>query len=278
MPDYDFESRLMEKQIELDKESKDIASAEPEKEITPEEYINSKEKSGSNSNDKTEESNRLAEETAKRNAEEAAEKDDETEVGITYEKPFRREVDHQDTKAQTARRPGRKSNSDAKSCQIRDFPLSLVKMCKLSLGEGDAEVLPNTKALAAFVYANKDPDLDIDYSDVPEDIIALSKHFDKTKAVNNISNDMKDIQRQLRELRIASFQNSAQLSYIICDKLTHINNPAAPDAPGSVNFALKEVAELLDKLDDDTPKLRQMYNDLDERGQAIVRPKRGENK
>ena len=279
MDNYDFLTKFMDKQAELDrnKDGKDTTEKEPEKEVTPEDYIKSKEKSGSeSSSDKTEEADRLAEEAAKRNADEAAEKDDDTEIGITYEKSFRREVEHSDTKAQTARRPGRKSSSDAKSCQIRDFPLSLVKMCKLSLGEGDAEVLPNTKALAAFVYANRDPDLEIDYSDVSEDIIALSKHFDRTKTVNNINDMQKVIIRYLKELRLTLFENQALTMAVLLDSVNFINKET-PKSVGDLSFTQDVLIDAIEKLEEDVPKLKQKLADREEHGKAVVKPKRGTN-
>ena len=149
-------------------------------------------------------------------------------------------------------------------------------MCKLSLGEGDAEVLPNTKALAAFVYANRDPDLEIDYSDVSEDIIALSKHFDRTKTVNNINDMQKVIIRYLKELRLTLFENQALTMAVLLDSVNFINKET-PKSVGDLSFTQDVLIDAIEKLEEDVPKLKQKLADREEHGKAVVKPKRGTN-
>lgn len=78
---------------------------------------------------------------------------------------------------------------------VRDFPASLMQMIKRSFPEAS-----NNKALAAYVYATRDVTEDIDYSDVPDDVIELASKFDSYKMMSNMDNNLDIIARRVKAL------------------------------------------------------------------------------
>lgn len=191
---------------------------------------------------------RLAEETAKKNAEEVVEQP-EPEVdpnpGITY----KRRVTHTDTKAQTV---GRKSTKATNTCEIRSFPKSLLTMVKSTLGGG--ATIPNTKALAAFVYANRDPDLDIDYSDVPDDVIELAASFDKYKTMMSMDRRVRVIEASLRRLNLVADDLALGQAYLIFDRAGF--NERMPNRPSEINFAQPGIEEVINNIGDTNDNMR----------------------
>ena len=195
------------------------------------------------------ESLRLAEETAKANTEAEMEKQPEPEVdpnpGITY----KRKVTHTDTRAQTV---GRKSTKATSTCEIRSFPKSLLTMVKETLGGG--VTIPNTKALAAFVYANRDPDLDIDYSDVPDDVIELAASFDKYKTMMSMDRRVRVIEASLRRLNLVADDIALGQAYLIFDRAGF--NERLPNRPSDINFAQPGIEEVINNIGDTNDAMR----------------------
>lgn len=93
------------------------------------------------------------------------------------------------------RPPGRPADPTAQTCELRGFPKSLVQMAKQSAPEA-----PNVKAVAAFVYAHRDPDYECDYSDVPDDVIELAGLFDQTKQLRQVDTNVSRILSKLNQL------------------------------------------------------------------------------
>ncbi len=197
-----------------------------------------------------EEALKLAEETAKKNSEESSVKEEtpiqEVNPGITYE----RKIPRSDTKAQTVGR--RSTKSPNAPVQIRDFPKSLIEMCKLALGDS---TLPNNKALQAFVYANRDRNADIDYSDVPDDVIELSKRFDSYKNMQTMDGNMKRLLSLMSRLSDVSDDISRGVSYLIYDRAGF--NTTNPNRPSDIDFSAPGIEEVETNLEVTCDKIRE---------------------
>ena len=159
---------------------------------------------------------------------------------------YRRPVTHTDTKAQTKKNG---TPSQKGTCEIRSFPKSLLLMAKSNFPEA-----PNTKALAAFVYAHRDTTLDIDYSDVPQDVIELAQKIDIYKAMMQTDKNIRHINESLKRLNEASDDIVLAVSYLIYDRLGFRTDN--PERPGDVNFMEQGVDELTSHLEEISDKLR----------------------
>lgn len=204
--------------------------------------------------DSSSESVRLAEETAKRNAEAQSERksdsSDEMDMtaGITYE----RKVPRSDTKAQTV---GRKAVKDSGLCQIRDFPSSLMKMIKKSMG---AESVSNRIALIAFIYANRDPDYDGNYDDIPEEAIILAKTLDRYKTMQSMDKKVRVMESQLRRMCDTSDDIMRAVAYLICDRIGFQSDAnVQANRPKDINFAYAAVDEIIDNIEETNDKLKE---------------------
>lgn len=89
--------------------------------------------------------------------------------------------------------PGRKT--DSTTCELRGFPKSLVGMAKRNMPEA-----PNVRAVAAFMYAHRDPDYESDYADVPDDVIELARAFNRAEHLNQIDASVGKITKKLYDL------------------------------------------------------------------------------
>lgn len=199
---------------------------------------------------KTETALKLAEEAAKRNAESGSEKKEESDVsenpGITYE----RKIPRSDTKAQTV---GRKSTKGPNApLQIRDFPKSLIEMIKKSFGD---TTLPNTKALQAFVYANRDQSIDIDYSDVPDDVIALARTFDNYKTQQTMDANLRKLLALVSRLSDVNDDISRGIAYLIYDRAGF--NTVTPNRPSDIDFEAPGIEEVETQLEMTCDKIRE---------------------
>ena len=162
-------------------------------------------------------------------------------AGITY----KRQVTQTDSRTQT----GRKPSDDNNTCDIKRFPKSLVQMAKNNFPEAS-----NTKALAAFVYANRDTSLDIDYSDVPDDVIILATTLDKYKTMMQMDKNIRHITELLKRLNSASDDVVLALSYLIYDRLGFRTD--SPIRPDEVNFMPQGVQEITKVLELSSNKIR----------------------
>lgn len=171
----------------------------------------------------------------------SSDKEEDMAAGITYQ----RKVTQTDSRSQT----GRKPLDDNITCDIKRFPKSLVQMVKHSFPE-----VSNTKALAAFVYANRDTDLDIDYSDVSDDVIALANTLDKYKAMRQMDKNIRHINEMLKRLNSASDDTVLALSYLIYDRLGFRTD--APMRPDEVDFTPRGVQDITSVLEIASDKIR----------------------
>ena len=156
--------------------------------------------------------------------------------GITYQ----RKVTHTDSRT-AGRKAAKTSVSD--TCEIRGFPRSLLQMVKASNG---CEESSNTTALAAFVYANRDMDADVDYGDVPERVIELAATFDRYKAARQTDRNIRSINEKLRRLESDADSMVMGMVYLIYDRLGFRTD--APNTPNDVDFELYGMAELLSRM------------------------------
>lgn len=92
-------------------------------------------------------------------------------------------------------RKGRPAGDDSQGCDIKRLPKSLVLVAKAA-----APDVSNAKAVAAFLYAHRDPDLDIDFSDVPDDIVKLSKAYDRMAVIRSMDSSVSRILKKLDQL------------------------------------------------------------------------------
>lgn len=158
---------------------------------------------------------------------------------------------------------GRKKKAENYTCQIRDFPKSLMTMIKQDFPDAS-----NSKALAAFVYAyrNIDEDSEIDYSDVPSDVIEMAKSVERYNKALSTDREVRRINETLRRLNNVSDDIMLALSYLIYDRAGfRINTPARP---GDIDFLEPGIQEVSNKVEKISDRLRQ------EKQHSEGRPKR----
>ncbi len=147
------------------------------------------------------------------------------------------------------RNAGRKTSVDNSTCDIKGFPKSLLRMAKSSFPEA-----ANMKALAAFVYAHRDTELDIDYSDIPDDIVQLASTIDKYKTMMQMDRNIRYINDMLKRLNLMGDDMILALSYLIYDRLGfRTDNPTRPD---DINFEPVGLRELTKHLEDSADRIR----------------------
>ena len=180
----------------------------------------------------------------------ADEKEDVAEDVKSEKDVFHREVTHTDTKAQTR---GRKATTSSNSVQIRDFPKSLMDMAKKTFPSAS-----NTKALAAFVYANRDISADIDYSDVPEDVIKLASTIEKYKMMQSVDANMRTLLNMVMDIRTTLNDVELGEAWLIYDKGGY-NTRSYPSDPSELNFSYDGIDKIISKIEttnDEKEKLR----------------------
>lgn len=90
---------------------------------------------------------------------------------------------------------GRKPDPDNTTCELRGFPKSLVQMAKQAAPEAS-----NVRAVAAFLYAHRDPDYPGDYSDVPDEVIELAGRYDRARQLAQLDANISRILSKLAQL------------------------------------------------------------------------------
>ena len=162
----------------------------------------------------------------------------EVDRSMTQGVVYRRPVTHTDTRTQTKRAATGKEND---TCEIRSFPRSLVRMAKMSFPEAS-----NTKAVAAYVYANRDMTADISYEDVPEDVVALAQTLDKYKAMIQMDQNIARIERTLKKLQTDNDDLLLAAAYLIYDRLGfRTESPGRPDEINFMSAGIREVGRRL---------------------------------
>lgn len=151
----------------------------------------------------------------------------------------------EDTREQTRS----KKSSSADTCQIRNFPKSLMKMIKQTFPDE-----PHTKAVAAFVYANRDMELEIDYSDIPKDVIELANSIDKFKKISDTEKNIKRINDGIRQLNEASDDLKLALSYLVYDRSGF--RISVPQRPSEIDFLEPGVQEVTKKIEKTSDLIR----------------------
>lgn len=175
---------------------------------------------------------------AERAKDEAKEESHVNETDMTKGIGYQRRVTHTDS-----RTAGRKPAKGSDTCEIRGFPRSLIQMIKASNGCEDAS---NTMALAAFVYANRDMDSDVDYSDVPERVIELAGTFDRYKAAKQTDRNIRSINEKLKRIETDATSMVMGMAYLLYDRLGFRTD--APNTPSEVDFDLYGMAELFARM------------------------------
>ena len=146
------------------------------------------------------------------------------DIGITYRK----------NPGETPVRPAAKEKYKGmrKAVTIKNIPASLVDMCKRSCQDTSA---PNNKTICAFLYAFRDRAFDgfIDYSDVPDDVVAFAKTFDLAKEKAEFDRRVSSIERNIRSISNAQMQSLWALIYLVWDAAGLRNDhPRSPDEIG----------------------------------------------
>lgn len=191
---------------------------------------------------------------ANRNREDANVPKAEKEDVKSEKETFRREVTYTDTKAQTR---GRKATNTSDTVQIRDFPKSLIQMVKEAFPEAS-----NTKALAAFCYANRDISKDIAYDDVPEDVIKLASTIEKYKMMQAVDENMRRLMAMVTDIKLTTEDIALGNAFIIHDRI--FGGPQVQH-PSEINFMRNGVAEISKKIEESNDEIRKMNARIDGR-------------
>lgn len=172
------------------------------------------------------------------------------EEEVLQKEELRVRMELNEAKEQTV---ARKRKNEADKCQIRDFPRSLMHMVKLSFPDA-----PNSKALAAFVYANRDTEADIDYSDVSDEVIELAKKVDRFKKVLDTEKNIRKINEGMRRINEMGDDLMLALSYLIYDRAGfRIGNPSRPSEIDFLEPGVQEVANKIERTSDTLRKEKQ---------------------
>lgn len=127
--------------------------------------------------------------------------------------------------------------------QLRDFPRSLTTMCR--------NLIPNTrsdmKAVAAFVYANRDANAVLDFDDIPEEIIELASTCDTYKTQESMAKNIRDIRKVLESLIVNDEQILYGILYLTYLRLSFNAGEVWPQNPRETNFVPKDIDELQDR-------------------------------
>lgn len=137
---------------------------------------------------------------------------------------------------------GRPAAQENSTCEIRGVPKSLVQMAKAVTPDAS-----NTKAVAAFLYAHRDPDMQLDFSDVPDDVKALSEKYGQIRLVQQLDENVYKMLDKLRGL-----EKSAELMRFVMTTLImnangllgkHVSSGAGIDyTPPDFDLVFKELA------------------------------------
>ncbi len=168
-------------------------------------------------------------------------KEKDIDIDVKQEK----QIEKEDTREQTRS----KKSSSVETCQIRNFPKSLMKMIKQTFPDE-----PHTKAVAAFVYANRDMELEIDYSDIPKDVIELANSIDKFKKISDTEKNIKRINDGIRQLNEASDDLKLALSYLVYDRSGF--RISVPQRPSEIDFLEPGVQEVTKKIEKTSDLIR----------------------
>lgn len=144
-------------------------------------------------------------------------------VGIRY----RREVGKQPRPVVSVSGDGQ-----AKPLSLR-IPPSLVDMCKRSSGD---TAVANSNAVAAFLYAFRDKSYDgvIDYSDVPDGVVAFSRTFDIMKERAEFNKRVADIDSRVKQMADTQESLLWSMLYLIFDAAGLRTDH--PDDPSEIGF------------------------------------------
>ena len=127
--------------------------------------------------------------------------------------------------------------------QIRDFPKSLLNMAKTHFPDATAK-----NAVAAYMYAYRDPNFDSDYADVPKEVIEMAKKIDTNKRYSHINKDLRSVTDEIRGINERLEANEIAMAYLILDRLGFRN-----DNPGKIrdiDFDNAEIGIVSDMLNE----------------------------
>lgn len=127
--------------------------------------------------------------------------------------------------------------------QIRDFPASLIKMCKRLVPRASSA----TKALAAFVYANRDADSAMILDDIPEEIIELAATCDTYKNQESIAKNIREIHHKLESSQAEHEQIFYGLMNLLYLRLGFQDENQYGAKVYNVNFRPKDIGEFSDR-------------------------------
>lgn len=153
-------------------------------------------------------------------------------INLDIESGYKKQISHKSSDKPIKNRSTTIKTKERDICHIRDFPKPLIRMMRQSLGEAGVD-MPYTKLVTAFVYANRDPDIDIDYSGIPEDAIELASCFQKYKTASSIDRRTRLIEEKLNG--ITDKINAVELAaiWLAYDRAGLVANPVI-DSPDSL--------------------------------------------
>ena len=156
------------------------------------------------------------------------------------------------------------SETTSAGIQLHNFPKSLLTMCRQILekkGEGGNAM----NCIAAFVYAMRDPTIDIDYSDVPREVKRMSKVIADNTNIS-VYDELKVVQHAIKNMTTALDEITLAQLYILFDRLALMDlTTAMPTNPSEVNFLQPGIDSMKRRLKSDAKALRDRINREDGR-------------
>ncbi len=198
----------------------------------------------------------MAAQQAQRNAEAAIPEEMIQEQDVLEEEAFRREMIITDTRVQTVggsgdstphkskpKKAGRPKGQGTSSLHfLKEVPDSICQMAVASFG---IDGITYKDAVCAYLYAFRDPDIDVDYSDIPKEIKQLASRIDKYRMETNIDQNMESITNMMSTLMRMISACTTAVEWLILDRRDMTNTPAKIGRPNEINFknnvALKEL-------------------------------------
>lgn len=144
-------------------------------------------------------------------------------------------------------------DSEVAVCQLRDIPRCLVNMAKSYFPKAS-----NSLAVSAFLYANRNRDLAIDYSDVPDEVKEYAKIIERRSAEVKTSNELRYMTENIRRLNKTNDDIVLALAYLIYDNKGFSRD--TPAHPGDIDFYDPGIQHVIQRLETISDKLRDERN------------------
>ena len=153
----------------------------------------------------------------------------------------------------TSTRKRERKDDGENGCFVRNFPSSLMQMAKRNFPEAS-----NNKALAAYVYATRDMTENLDYSDVPEDVIELASKYDAYKMMSNMDTNLDIMAKRLKALE----KQSRLVRFVMTTLVMNANGLLGEhvDAGQKINYTPPDFDFVFKELEEQSEKYWRMVD------------------